>query len=115
MQVLEAMDSIRQTLQSAGIRAETDPRNVNAPGAWIALQSITHNAQLCGSGTVRLSVYLIVPDAGIDQSTANLALLLSSLLSVIDPDDDTTPTSVTLPGGGNGLPALRVTVDVATT
>jgi hypothetical protein len=114
MDILEALDSVRAELSSVGIRAEVDPRDVNPPGAWIALNSIEHGQVMCGGGVVRTHVYLIVPDTGVAEATTQLSELLTSALRVFDPDDSTTATTVQLPGGGNPLPAFRLTIDVQT-
>lgn len=114
MDLLEALDMLRAELATVGVRAEIDPRDVNPPGAWLALNAITHNDVMCGGGTVQVYVYLIVPDNGIAQATTQLAELLTSALRVFDPDADTITTSVTLPNAGSGLPALRMTVEVQT-
>lgn len=114
MDILEALDSVRAELSSVGIRAEVDPRDVNPPGAWIALNTIDHATVVCGGSTIRTHVYLIVPDNGVAESTTQLNEMLISALRVFDPDDSTTPTTVQLPGGGNPLPALRLVIDVQT-
>lgn len=113
MDILEALDSIRAELESVGIRAEVDPRDVNPPGAWITLGSIQHSAMLAGSN-IRANVFLIVPDTGIAEATTQLNEMLISALRVFDPDADTTPTSVALPDNGQALPALRLVIDVPT-
>ena len=106
----DALDLIRSQCLVAGIRAETDPRNVNAPGAWITVENVTHSATL-GCSTVRVNVYLVVPNTGTEQALSELDRLLDSLLRVVEPDAPTTPTQVALPDGSE-LPAVRVTVDV---
>lgn len=105
-----ALDLIRSQCLTAGIRAETDPRNVNAPGAWITVENVTHGATLDGA-RVRVNVYLVVPNTGTEQSLADLDDMLDRLTRVIDPDAPTTPTQIALPDGSE-LPAVRVTVDV---
>lgn len=115
MNILEALDHVRHELQSVGIRAEADPRDVNPPGAWITFESVEHGTVVCGGSVVRVHVYLIVPDTGVAQTTTQLSDMLTDLLRVIDPDEPTTKTSVQLPGAGAaGLPSLRVALDVQT-
>lgn len=106
----DALDLIRSQCLVAGIRAETDPRNVNAPGAWITVESVTHGATM-DSARVRVNVYLVVPNTGTEQSLSKLDDMLDRLTGVIDPDAPTTPTQIALPDGSE-LPAVRVTVDV---
>lgn len=114
MQILETLDAIRAELASVGIRGEVDPRDVNPPGAWIALSTIEHNVAIAGTGLLRAHVYLVVPDNGVATATTQLTELLNSALRVFDPDDDTIPTTIQLPGGGNPLPAFRLTIDTHT-
>lgn len=114
MNILEALDAVRAELQSVGIRAEADPRDVNPPAAWIKLSDIQHGNYMDGGGTIRTHVYLIVPDNGYVESTTQLTDMLNDALRVFDPDDATIPESVQLPGGGNPLPAYRMTIDVHT-
>jgi len=114
VQILETLDAIRAELATVGIRAEVDPRDVNPPGAWIALSSIEHNVAIDGTALLRTHVYLVVPDNGVATATTQLAEMLTSALRVFDPDDDTIPTTIQLPGGGNPLPAYRLTVDYHT-
>jgi hypothetical protein len=114
MELLEALDYVRAELLSVGIRAEVDPRDVNPPAAWITLNQIEHGAVICGGSVIRVHVYLIVPDAGVIESTVQLQDMLNSALRVFDPDDATTPQTVQLSGGGNPLPALRLVLDVQT-
>lgn len=114
MDLLEALDEVRAELESVGIRAEVDPRDVNPPGAWISVASIEHGTVVCGGSVVRTHVYLIVPDTGVATATTQLSEMLTSALRVFDPDEATTTTSVTLPGSGAALPSLRLVIDVQT-
>ncbi|WP_280383360.1 hypothetical protein [Nocardia wallacei] len=113
MNFLDAIDHVRDELRSVGIRADHEPRDVNPPGAWLQLASIAHHQMLCGANSVRVYVFLIVPDIGTAEASRLLSVLLTTALGVLDPDEDTVPTTVNLPSGGNnGCPALRLTVDV---
>ena len=107
-----ALELARSTLLMAGVRASADPRDVNAPGAWLAVESITHAKTMCGGTTTRVAIYLVAPNVGVTQAMSTLDGMLENVLTVLEPDAPSTPTTLSLPDGSE-LPALKLTIDVS--
>lgn len=102
------------TLRGENLVASADPRRLNPPCIWLSANRLEHNL-LGGGGTVRVDLYLIAPDHGVDQALDHLDDMLTRVLKVIDPDAETSLNeAVTLPTGGGPMPAFRVTTDIET-
>lgn len=111
LDIAAAAEDVVASLRSAGLRATVEPADVNPPAAWVTARTMAHDL-LGGGGTVAIDVYLIAPDTGTAQALRTLSSLLDKALTVVDPDADTSlAEAVTLPGGGQPLPAFRVTVN----
>jgi hypothetical protein len=101
---------LRDQLAGAGVPATLNPGDLNPPGAWVRVRTIT--PETLTAYTVRLDVYLVVGDANAAQAWDNLGTLLDKALTVVEPDEPVnTATSVQLPHGGPALPAMHLTVD----
>lgn len=114
LDIAAQLDTLTAALKAVDLRAAVDPRDLNPPCVWVAPRSMSHEL-LSGGGTMRADLYLIAPDSGAAQALRTLSGLLDLVLAVVAPDADTSLSeSVTLPGGGQPLPAFRVTVDLET-
>lgn len=112
--VAAELDRVVTLLRGNAIRASVDPRDLNPPCVWVAARTLAHDL-LGGGGTLRAELYLIAPDTGAGRALRTLTTLLGQVLALVDPDADTSlGEAVTLPGGGQPLPAFRVTVDIET-
>ena len=106
-----ALDDLAASLKAAGVRsASADPAEVNAPGVLVQLAGVELD-RLAGY-TLNARLLLVVPDNGHLRSRTALAELLSTVTTVVDPDDTITPVAVTLPGSPAPLPGLSVPVDL---
>lgn len=97
-------------LATVDIPASVDPADVNLPGAWIAVEDITHQVTLNGTMRLAVAVYLIVPDIDPRRAMESLAPVYNRLMEVVTPDGKVTPTGVVLPDNPTPMPALRVPV-----
>lgn len=107
-ELVDALDRVVARLESAGVAAGTDIRNLNPPCAWVTVHDVI-NPVLCGEYEVRADVCLIAGDAGSAQSLDALGDLLDKSLTVLSLDDPGRPMTVTPPGVGAPLPALVIT------
>lgn len=106
--VANALDQLCVDLTAMGVRATQDPREVNAPGAWV-LPVKAQSHYLAGGVVIDVDVYLIAPDHGYQRSTRVLSELFDLTRSLVDIDDTSFVDAVTLPAGGAPLPAWRIT------
>jgi hypothetical protein len=104
--------TLRNALAGAGISASLEPGDVEPPGAWVRVQSMTM-VTLADVWSVRFQVYLVAPDVGALEAWDVLSGLLDRALTVIEPDEPVnTATSVVLPHTPNQpLPAFLLVVD----
>lgn len=111
-EIPEALAGVVSLLRDAGLAAVTDPRDLNPPGAVVALGPVQFNL-LCGDCTAEATVYLVAPDVGMDQNVATLAQLLDTAAAVAPPSDLARPDSFIVPGAGQSpLPAIRYTTQI---
>lgn len=103
--VFEQMEALVQTITDRGIPATMDPRNADAPGAIVDLDSVGDDGTLCDRLTVRAVVYLIVPDHGHAES---IAALLDLYRKVSDLTTGASVAELALPETAP-LPALKLT------
>ena len=111
--VIEAVEQVRDRVESAGIRAVIDPRDINPPCAWVTVDQVRDNV-LAFNPEVDVAVLLIVPDTGHRIALSALSGLLDQLLSAARfvVDQPIEPESVTLPSGGSPLPAFKLITTV---
>lgn len=102
-----ALDGVVQALKSVGVHATTDPRDLNAPCAWVTVHDVSAET-LCGGLVVRADVALIAGDRGAPVMVAELSALLDNALRVLALDEPARAAVVTPPGQG-ALPALVIT------
>lgn len=98
------LQGISNIIAYHGIDATLDPRNANPPCAVIQFDSIDSTV-LCGDVNVKVVVYLVAPDNGIEQALSTLFSMAAKL-----PEKYTRNiTSDVVPVGGTApLPALRL-------
>lgn len=69
------MDKLRElaaAITALGIPATLDPRDLDAPGAIVELNELGTDNALCGDVSMTANVYLLAPDNGREEATANL-------------------------------------------
>lgn len=109
--ILDTLNGISDALTAEGIRAAVDTRDLNAPCAWVTPNQATTGMYMCGSGELRVDIYLISPDHGYVRSLETLESLLSKALEVIEPDEPVSLSeAVVLPDSPNPLPAFLLTI-----
>ena len=104
-------------VESTGLPAALDPRDLNPPCAWVAGRRATDLVLDGTARTVHADVYVIVPDNGTLNALASLdeitpqvaAALLSHGIGVGDIAMD---EGLNLPTGGGPMPAYRITVEI---
>jgi hypothetical protein len=107
--LIPACQGVADALTAAGVPATLNRTSLQVPGAWVRPDTVARFT--LRGGTARLSVLLVVPQAGDLEALEDLMGVLEKALTVIEPDDDV-DTSVVLPHNGNALPAFRLVVDV---
>lgn len=69
---MEKLETLAQDISAAGIPATMDPRNLDAPGAIVELNELGPDNTMCGDFSATANVYLVAPDNGRVEATANL-------------------------------------------
>jgi len=103
----DSLDRVVTALQSTGMHATTDPRNIAPPCAWVTIGDV-RDPTLCGGIDVRAAVCLIAADNGTPHALDALGDLLDSALTVLTLEEPAKPMTVTPPGVAP-LPALVIT------
>jgi len=87
VRITEALQSVTDALQGAGLTADTDTDKLIPPCAWIAADTIEQET-LDGGGRLDLSIYLISPDLGYMAAIETLQGLLQQALKAVTPDGE---------------------------
>lgn len=104
----DALQDLVDALTAAGVQAATDPSDVNTPGVWVTLDTLTWGT-LAGDWRPEASAYLIVQDKDTRRALDSLQVLLDTIVpSVVVPDGPVVSQGVILPGDPTPLPALRI-------
>jgi len=69
---MEKLETLAQDINAAGIPSTMDPRNLDAPGAIVELNELGPDNTMCGDFSATANVYLVAPDNGRVEATANL-------------------------------------------
>lgn len=111
---LDAPEQLAALLRGAGMRAASDPADVNTPGAFVSLAQA--EPLTVGDGwDHQLMVYLVVPEASHKMVLRSLQNLYDQLEAAgVTPDGPVLPWALVLPGSPAQLPALRVPVTYTT-
>lgn len=112
--IIDKLQHLISALADADIAAALDPRDVNAPGAWITARKIKEML-FCGDIQITADVYLISRDVGTLQALEVLDQLLQQALEAlaswdIEIDATALDEAVALPDGSGPLPAYKITV-----
>lgn len=104
-----AIVQLADELAAAGVRAAVDPRNLNPPCAWVKADKFDPDT-FCSalSGQLTVDVWLLAANNGVVSSHTKLSELLEKALTVVDPTGPVEIDTVTLPSGGDPLPAYRI-------
>lgn len=96
-------------LAGAGVRAHTDPRDMDPPCAWISPQEITYPTLAGHPAHITWEVYLIVPDTG--APLAHMGDLIARTATVL-PGLTMRTLGLTVPSlSPDPLPAATFTVE----
>jgi hypothetical protein len=94
-------------LTAGGVPATMDPADLNLPGAWVSVDAFV--PEVLGGYSVKVTVYLIVPDTDPRRALERLGDLFDLCVNLgLLPAEDATATGVALPDGGGPFPALAV-------
>lgn len=111
--IMETGQALCDALITGGIRASMEPRDLNAPCAWVSPNQATTGMYMCGGGEMRVDIYLVAPDHGYVRAMLVLEDLLSKALEVVQPDEPVSlDSSVVLPDSANPLPAFLITLQI---
>lgn len=69
---MQKLETLAQEITAAGIPTTMDPRNLDAPGAIVELNELGPDNTMCGDYSATANVYLVAPDNGRVEATANL-------------------------------------------
>lgn len=105
-------------LEDAEVPAALDPSDVHVGddgGAWVHLVAL-RPLSLSGAWQADAAVYVLARDTDTTEVLTDLGDMLDAALTVcaelLHPDEDITTESLDLPGGGSGLPAYRIPVQL---
>jgi hypothetical protein len=106
-----AATEIRDELAAAGLRVTLEPDEINPPCVWIQLKHLEDRHLAAGVVTAEWYVYLVAPKAGSENAYNALHVMRNAVLglgwSFVGISEG---VELTIPGGGNPLPALRMTL-----
>lgn len=112
--IRDALERVAGDLTTAGVPAVVDPRELNAPGAWVTVAPISYDRLAAGVRTLQADVFLIARDLGTPDALDALADMLD-LAAGVFPLGEITPTNLANDNlGGDPLPALqfRITLEI---
>lgn len=104
MTIYQQLETLVSEIESRGIPATMDPRNADAPGAIVDLESVGGDDTMCGRVVATATVWLVAPDNG---HPAAIAELLALYKRVSDLTTGATTAELALPETAP-LPALRL-------
>lgn len=109
-----ALEELVQLLEDAEVPAALDPSDVNVSAdgaAWVHLVALRPKT-LAGQWEADVAVFVLARDTDTGEVLADLGDMLDAALTAVadylDPEEDITTESLSLPGGGQGLPAYRI-------
>lgn len=106
-QLAAAVDAIVAELRSVGVKATSDARSLNPPGAYVAPGGVI-GVNLCGEQIIRVDIYLVAEDRGGRIDTERIGQMLDKILPVIALDEPAVMVTVTPPGMPSPLPAMLI-------
>ena len=114
MRIDQVADAIVAKLKAAGLPASVDPRDVNPPAVWVQLDRVAFDRfDIAWSGDWIL--WLIAPDAGTAPALRTLGALADQVWAVYPTITAGAAQAITLPAGGDPLPALRFSLHLKAT
>lgn len=107
MRPLEAVEAVVADLRAGGVRATSDPRDLNRlPAVFVAVDTI-REANLCGECETVVALVMVAKDTGNRLALSALSELYEDVRELVEIDGDVTAESVTLPGSAPApLPAF---------
>lgn len=115
MWIRAALADVAARLESAGIPAAVDPRELAVPGAWVTVGPIGFDRLDGDTRTLQAVVYLLTRDTGTPDALDYLAEMIDAAAGIL-PVGDVTPQTLALPNqSGDPLPAAVFTVDLEIT
>lgn len=103
-----------ELIEAAGVKATTDTRGLNLPGAWVTATGLDYERM---AGTVgRFSVFLVARDNGPRAALDALSTMseqLRMLPELAPAITEATVIAISLPNhGADGLPALQIDLEL---
>lgn len=115
MWIRTALDDVAARLETAGVAAAVDPRDITVPGAWVTTGPIAFDRLNGDVRTMQAVVYLLTRDTGTPDALDYLAEMIDAAATVL-PVGDITPQTLGLPNqSGDPLPAAVFNVDLEIT
>lgn len=116
MNIREALEAVLAML-SPDVPGSVDPRDLNAPCAWISARRATGLTLGGCVDVVTADLFLITRDSGIPTALDRLSEMLDVTLAALDRHgvavtEIALDEAITLPTGGGPLPAYRVTIEI---
>lgn len=106
------LQQLVELLQGAGLHADTEPANVNLPGAWVTVEGV-RQLTLDGQLQLECAIYLIHSDTDYTRAYEELAKLFNQARDAgVFPDGVVVPQGVVMPGNPTPMPALRVPINL---
>lgn len=112
---LDAVKALVVALDAAGARATIAPPDVNPPGCWLRLGTLTLDPVLCDEavGILAAEVICVVPDTTDEAALDALAALVDLVLPVVDVAGPLRFQGTILPGPDlTALPSIVIPIVV---
>lgn len=109
-----ALDQLAADLAAAGVASvTTNPADLNLPGVLVQVSGLAFD--LLDGYTIRTRLLCVAPDTDPRRAMDQLAALVNTVTSVVDPTDDPTAETVNLPTDATPYPAFAVPFDLPAT
>jgi hypothetical protein len=108
VQIDAAAAAVVDRLKAAGLVATLDPRDLNPPGVWVQIETVRRDRFDADTWSGEWVLLAIAPDVGTAGALRILGELVAKIYTAFPTAADALAQSVTLPSGGDPLPAFRV-------
>lgn len=111
---LDQLEALAVRLRDAGLSASCAPEDVNVPGVWVTLDTLTP-LTVGDSWELGAVCFLVVGDTTYPNTYKGLQELLEELAAAgVTPDGPVLHQGLVLPDTPTALPALRVPITIET-
>lgn len=116
MRIDQAADLVVARCRAAGLRAALDPRDLNPPCVWVQLAGFDLAPGFGPCGWVgEWVLWAVAPDAGTAAAYRTLGDLVDKIHTAFPTVTAGLTQALTLPAGGDPLPAIRLTLTAKAT